>query len=161
MALTDAQKATLAAGLMAETDPVMVGWRNVRNDVFLFEWVNTETATDAWHNACAKREFFEATNVSKFDNLTAGKRDAWKLMLDNAPIDMTRAAMRKAIIDVWGTTDSAVVLQSCLKKATRGELYLGSTTVATSAPVVSALKLNFQGTISIQEVSDALNRFGG
>lgn len=161
MALTEAQKQVLAVGLLAETDPVLVGWRNVRNDVFLYEWVNTETLTDAWHNGCAKRELFEATDVSKFDNLTAGKRDAWKLMLDNAPADMTRANMRKAVIDVWGVTDSKAVLQSCLKKATRGELYLGGTTPVTNTNTVVALKLNFQGSISIQEVSDAMNKFGG
>jgi hypothetical protein len=157
--MLDAQLQLLAAGIMAETDPVLVGWRDVRNDVFLTEWVNTETTTDAWHSHCDKRELFEATDVTLFDNLTAGKRALWQLMMDNAPIDMTRAKMRKAIIDTWGTTNSKAVLEGCLHKATRAELYLGYTTVATANPVVSALKLNFQGTVSIHEVSEAMNRF--
>jgi len=158
MALTDTQLTTLGAAMMAETDPVFLA-RIPGDDMWVTQWVNTETANDAWHNGCAKRELFESTNVTKFDNLTAGKRDAWKLMLDNAPIDMTRQPMRKAIIDIWGSVDSASVLQSCLKKATRGEMYLGSSTVATSNPTVSALKLNYQGAISLNEVSMALNKF--
>lgn len=158
MALTGTQLATLGAALMAEQDPAWLN-RIPGDDVWVTQWVNTETLTDAWHNGCAKRELFEATDVSKFDNLTAGKRDAWKLMLDNAPADMTRANMRKAVIDVWGVTDSKAVLQSCLKKATRGELYLGGTTAVTNTNTVVALKLNYQGAISLNEVSAALNLF--
>lgn len=161
MGLSETQLQTLATALKAETDPSLVVNLAIRNDVFMTAWVNGDSAADAWHNNCGKRELFEATNVTKFDSLTAGKRDAWKLMLDNSPIDMTRAPMRKAVIDVWGVTDSAAVLTGCLHKATRGELYLGGTTVATSNPTVSALKLNYSGTISIDEVSRSLNVYGG
>lgn len=161
MALTEPQLQTLAAGLLAETDPVMAAWRDVRNDVFLTEWVNGDSTTDAWHNACDKRDLFEATDVTLFDNLTAGKRALWQLMLDNAPVDLTRAKMRKAIIDTWGPTNSAAVLTGCLHKATRGELYLGGTVVATVNPTVSAMKMNFYGRISMDEVSRSLNVYGG
>lgn len=49
------------------------------------------------------------------------------------------------------------VPQSCVRKATNGENYLGGTSATTNT--VTALKLNFSGYIPIQEVSESLNRF--
>ena len=155
--LTEVHKQALAAALRASSDPVVVNALTNRMDVQLAEWCNTPTSTDAWHEACDGKELFEASDLTKFDGLSAGKRDAWRLMLTFAPIDMTRNANRKAIVDVWGGTDSVGVLQKCLRKATNGELIFGGSTPTTGT--VTATKLNFAGLISQSEVSDALNRF--
>lgn len=155
--LTNAQLQTLATALRAETDPGVVAALAARDDFTLTSWVNTASAIIAWNTTMAKRDLFEATDVTKFDGLTTGKRDAWKLLLDNSPIDMSRQKMRKAVQDTWGNTDSIAVLQACTRFATNGEVYLGSADATTNT--VTAKKLNFTGTISITDVSSALNGF--
>lgn len=155
--LTDAQMQALAAGLRAETDAGVVAALAIRNDVALTEWVNAAGAQDAWNPAMTAKLLFEATAVAKFDNLTAGKRDAWRMIMDYAPQDMARNKVRSAVVDIWGATDSVAVLQACTRKASHGEQYIGGTSATENT--VTALKLNFSGAISITEVSTALNRY--
>lgn len=155
--LTDAQLQTLAAALRAETDQTVVAAMAIRNDVALTAWCNGASTVDAWNGAMGARELFEATDVTKFDGLTAGKRDAWRLLLEFAPIDFTRQKLRKAVQDAWGNTDSVAVLQDCRRKATRGEAYLGGNDATTNT--VTAKKLNYSGSISLDDVSNALNRY--
>lgn len=155
--LTDTQKQTLANALRAETNQTVVDALAIRNDVALAEWTNANSTADAWNNSMAARSLFQAMDITKYDNLTAGKRDAWRCMLDYAPHDMAKNANRKAALDIWGAADSVAVLQSCVRKATNGEKYLGGTSATTNT--VTALKLNFSGYIPIQEVSESLNRF--
>ena len=155
--LTDTQKQTLANALRAETNQTVVDALAIRNDVALAEWTNANSTADAWNNSMDARSLFQAMDITKYDNLTAGKRDAWRCMLDYAPHDMAKNANRKAALDIWGAADSVAVLQSCVHKATKGENYLGGTSATTNT--VTALKLNFSGYIPIQEVSESLNRF--
>lgn len=157
MALTTAQQQTLATALRAETDAGVVAALAIRNDVALTTWCNSLSSVDAWHNAMGKQDLFEAMDITKFDGLTAGKRDAWRLLLEFAPIDFTRQKLRKAVQDAWGNTDSVAVLQDCRRKATRGEAYLGGNDATTNT--VTAKKLNYTGSVSLDDVSNALNRY--
>lgn len=154
--LTPAQETTLANHIKASVDPAVIAARTIRNDVELQRLYNLPSATDAWILAMTDRDLFEVSDVTKFDGLTAGKRDAWRMMLDFAPIDMTRNKNRKAVQDVWGNTDSVAVLQACVRKATLGETVFGGNSATTNT--VTALKLNWEGTLSIDDVSYALNR---
>jgi len=151
------QKQTLAAALRAETNAGVVAAMAIRNDVGLADWCNADSSADAWQSATSSRDLFEATNIAKFDNLTAGKRDAWKLMLDFAPINFARNKMRKAVTDMWGNADSVSVLQACTRKATNAENYLGGNSATENT--VTALKLNWSGTLSHSDVSDVLNNY--
>jgi hypothetical protein len=153
--LNTTQMQTLAAALRAETDANVVAAVGIRNDVFLRDWCNAASAQDAWATAMTDKLLFEATDVTKFDGLTSGKRDAWRLMLDFAPVDFTRNKMRKAVTDTWGNTDSVAVLQACVRKASNAEKYLGGTSATENT--VTAWKLNWFGTISIDDVSYSLN----
>lgn len=155
--LTDNQLQTLAAGIRAETNQACVDALAIRNDVAMSEWVNGASAQDAWNPAMTGKLLFEASNIGKFDNLTAGKRDAWRMMLEFAPIDFARNKMRKAVTDTWGATDSIAVLQACTRKATNGEKYLGGTEATENT--VTAWKLNVSGNIAMNEISTALNRY--
>lgn len=155
--LTDNQLQTLAAGIRAETNQACVDALAIRNDVAMAEWVNSASSQDAWNPAMTGKLLFEASNIGKFDNLTAGKRDAWRMMLDFQPLDFARNKLRKAVIDTWGATDSVSVLQACTRKATNGEKYLGGTE-ATENGVV-AWKLNVPGNIGMMEIATALNRY--
>lgn len=153
--LTNTQKTTLAAALRAETNQGVIDAVAISNITFLVEWCNGESATDAWNTAVSGSQLFEYTDVTKFDGLTAGKRDAWRLMLDFSPIDMSRAKNRRAVQDVWGNTDSVPILQDMRRKATRGEAYLGGSSATTNT--VTALKLNYVGSLSIDDIATALN----
>lgn len=156
MALTTAQETTLAAHIRASQDAAVIAALAIRNDVELARLYNLASATDAWRVSMSGRDLFEATDVTKFDGLTAGKRDAWRLLLTFAPVDMMRQKNRKAAQDVWGNADSVAVLQACTRKATVAENALGGASATTNT--VSALKLNWEGALSTDDVSYALNR---
>lgn len=155
--LTITQQQALAAALRAEQNATVVAAMAIRNDVYLAEWCNANSDVDAWQPAMTNRQLFEATDVAKFDNLTSGKRDAWKLLLEFAPIDFSRNKMRKAVTDTWGNTDSVAVLKACVRKATNAENYLGGNSATENT--VTALKLNWFGTFGYNEISDILNRY--
>lgn len=152
--LTDAQMTTLATHIRASTDPAVVAALAIRNDVLLAELYNAATATDAWRSTMAAADLFDATDVTKFDGLSAGKREAWRLMLDFAPVDMSKVKTRKAAQDVWGNTDSIPVLEACRRKATQAEVALGGESKTTNT--VTALKLEWEGTLSYTDVGVAL-----
>lgn len=153
--LTNNQKTALAAAIRAETNQGVIDAVAIGNITYLVEWCNGLSATDAWADVVEKSTLFEATNIAKFDNLTAGKRDAWQLVIDNAPIDGSRNKMRSAVVDIWGTSDSVAILQDMRRKATRGEAYLGGSSATTNT--VTALKLKYVGGLSIDDIATALN----
>ncbi len=155
--MTDAEMQTLAAALRAENNAGVVAAMAVRNDTYLTQWCNTAGSTYCWNNAMVARDMFEDSDVTKFDNLTAGKRDAWRMMLDFAPIDFSRTKNRKAVQDVWGSSDSVAVLEACRRKATNGEMYMGSSDATTNT--VTAKKLTRPGYISLDDVSNSLNLY--
>jgi hypothetical protein len=130
--VTPAQATAIRAGVNAETDPVVVAARAIRDDQAISAWCNGASATDAWLASADRRTLFEAIDVTKFDALTAGKRDAFKLMMDNAPLDFGRNKMRSALVDVWGATDSVAVLTALREKATRCQMYVGGTSRTTN-----------------------------
>jgi hypothetical protein len=153
--LTTEQATTLAAHIRANTDQAVIDALEIRNDVLLAELYNATTSADAWISSMASADLFDAMDVTKFDALTAGKRDAWRLMLDFAPIDMTKVKTRKGVQDVWGDTNSVAVLEACRRKATVAEVALGGETKTTNT--VSALKLDWEGTLTYTDVGIALN----
>lgn len=155
--MTEAQQQALATALRAETDAGVVAAMAIRNDVYLAEWCNAASAVDAWQSAMINRLLFEAGDVTKFDGLSSGKRDSWKLLLEFAPIDFARNKMRKAVTDIWGNTDSVAVLQACTRKATNAENYLGGNSATENT--VTALKLKWTGTTSYSEIGEILNRY--
>jgi hypothetical protein len=152
--LKDAQLTTLAAAIAAETDQTFVGFRTTGNNTEITNWYNAASTTDAWRYHAERSTLFEATDVTKFDGLTAGKRDAWRLLMDNTPIDMGRNANRKAVQDIWGNTDSVAVLQALREKATRAQVLFGGTSKTTNT--VTALDRAFTGLLSIDDVRAAV-----
>lgn len=152
--LTTGQLTTLAAAIAAETDPEFVAYRTNGQTTLMAGWYNQPSATAAWANAAERAVLFEATNVAKFDGLTAGKRDAWRLMMDNAPIDFGRNAMRKAVQDIWGNTDSIPVLEDLTEMATRAQALFGGNSKTTNT--VTALDRDFEGELASEDISAAL-----
>lgn len=160
--LNDTQKQAVATALRASQNATVVAALAIRDDVTLAAFCNSASNSNAWNDAMSGRDLFEATDITKFDNLTAGKRDAWRLMLSFAPIDMSRAKNRKAVNDSWGgAADAVTVLQACLRKATNVEIMITPDIAGNQATTntVVGVKLNWTGAIALNEVSDALNRF--
>ncbi len=151
--LTTAQQTTLVNALLASQDSVLAPLVVARDNVLIAEFLNSPSATDAWGERVDTTTLVDAMDFTKFDTLTAGKRDAWALFLQYAPFDFGRNKFRKAIVDIWGTTDSVPILQSCTRKATNGELIFGGTSKNTNT--VAALDLVFDGNISDYDVSIA------
>ena len=117
--------------------------------------INADSAQSAWNPAMTGVNMFEVTDVTKFDGLTAGKRDAWRVMMENGPLDFGRNRLRTAVLDIWGAQDSVSVLTNLREKATRAENYIGGNVKTTNT--VSGLDRAYVGGLSINEVSVVLN----
>lgn len=158
--LTTAQETTLAAHIRASQDAAVVAALAIRNDVELTRLYNLQSNTDAWRSAMSARDIFEATDILNYDAITqSGKREAWRMLIDFAPIDFTRNKYRKAITDVWTSLSAGnltALTQSFTRKATVAETVFGGASATTNS--VAALKLNWEGTLSTDDVSYALNR---
>ena len=154
--LTSAQLATLKAAINAETNATLIGYRTNGQTTMIAEWYNAASNTDAWSSNVSQSVLFDATDIAKFDNISAGKRDAWRILMDFAPCDFTRAKVRKGVQDIWGDADSVVVLQAGLRKATKAEVALGGTSVTTNT--VTGLKLSWEGMLSGDDVASALSQ---
>lgn len=134
--------ATLAAHIRANTDPIVVAALAIRDDDAIRDWYNAATSTDAWVNAVDRQSLFEMTPITNFDGLSAGKRDAWRLMLEQAsvtPLDFGRAKLRFAVRDIWATAQADAILTACTRKATRCEMVFGGTVEASGTVLATDL----------------------
>lgn len=130
-----------------------------RSDTEIATWAN-EVATPAfsvWKLAMTPEDMREAlvTGAIQLDNLTAGKRDTL-LFLAQGNINPSLAATRQAIDDLCGTQSTLkTALQSAEKRtATRAEKALATGTGTSVSPG----SLGWEGTLSTQDVIDALTR---
>jgi hypothetical protein len=117
--LTNAQKTTLANGIKASTVPAVVAALAAGDRQTITDWINGNSTQDAWHSAVTATMLREAMDLTKFDALSAGKRDSWWIMMDFArdeAVDFGKAANRKAVLDVWGRQ---MVLRSCRASSAR------------------------------------------
>jgi hypothetical protein len=152
--LKTAQRSAVVAYLRAAIDPVVVQALANRDDTMLASWLNSPSDVDAWMTQAGRAQLFEAMGIAKYDSLSAGKRDAWRLMMDFSPIDMTRAKMRNAVVDIWGT-DAASVLAGLTEKATHAQAAIGGPSRTTST--VTAINRAFADYVTVDDVSYALN----
>ena len=158
MSLNNSQMMTLATALRSSVDPVVAACfgDKFRNDTGLLQWCNSNSTQDAWPHEISISDLFEAGNMATYGALSAGNRESWKMLLDNAPINMTRNRIRKAVAEIW-LSDADGVLQRCLRKATNGEKIFGGTSATEGT--ITALKLNVPGLLTLSDVSDSLNQF--
>jgi len=160
MPLTDALAAQLAAHIRANTDPAVQAALAIRNDDAIRDHYNALTSSDAWDETVSRRDLFEAMNITQFDALSAGKRDAWRLLMEQTgqeQQDFGRAKLRAAVRDVWSAAQADAILSACIRKATRAEMVFGGATEASGS--VSALDLDVEIVLTSADVSGALNRF--
>jgi hypothetical protein len=155
--MTPEQHVIFAADIRANTDAAVVSALAARNDSAIADWYNQVSTTKAWKTSVSREELFDNMNLTSYDGLSAGKRDAWRILLDFAPIDPTRDKVRAAIVDVWPTADETVMLNACAEYALKVEVLFGGTS-ATSG-TVTAIKRNYVGATQAAEVSHVLNNY--
>lgn len=164
MALTNGQQQTLATALRASADATVIAALAVRNDVALTAWCNATAspAVKAWREDVDPRDIDEATPWSNFDNITqAGKRDSWGYLLRYSR-NFSKSKVRKWVTDVWGNatagSDAEKILTGCAtENMSNGEVIFGGTDDITGT--VTAKKRNVLGPFSLDDVSNALNKF--
>jgi hypothetical protein len=153
--------AVLAAAIRANTVPAIVAALAARDDDTIRDYYNVLTSTSVWREAVTREELFEMMPITVFDGITAGKREAWKLMLEQAstnPLDFGKAKLRAAVRDIWPTVNGDDILNSCTRKATRCELLYGGTVETSGA--VSATDLAVEvPELTTYQVSIALNQY--
>jgi hypothetical protein len=151
--LSPSQLSALQTAIGAE--PAVAAFLAAGDDGSIAAWFNEPDATvKAWRKSVPRDDLFAAMTVAKFDALSAGKRDAWRLMLDFAPIDFTRAKMRSAVTDAWGAADAAAILTDCTRAATKAEALFGGTDRTEST--VTAKNLATEGALTASDVARAL-----
>lgn len=152
------QKQTLKAAILA--NPSALALWTAGDFASLREFVNAPTSTKAWRVNVRGADLFDNLTISTFDNLSAGKRDALRMMMDRG-VDCTKKAMRDGMADIFAVTgsytDSAQLAKmlngACTEFATWAEVALGSTTPA-AVGGVTAIKRKFVGALSVDEVSN-------
>lgn len=160
MALTNTQLTTLKNDILNSTDPAVITARGNgaeigRDDTTLAALYNAKAmpVTKAWRTGVTRDEMFGAMNITKFDNLTNGKRDSWRMMCDYAPLSFAKGKLRKAVTDVWGAADAGVVLGDFVENASRAEVLFGGSTATESN--VTGLVRDWTGTITISDLGQA------
>lgn len=156
--MTPGQRVTFAAAVNAETNAGLVACRVSRDDTCIQAFYNASSSTKAWREVVPAKEVFEAMNLTNFDSLTAGKRDAMRAMLDFSPLDFSRNKIRKAISDIWSVAaDRDAILNAATENASRFEMVFGGTSATEGT--VTAIKRTVLGPVGLNDVSNALNGY--
>ena len=158
--MTPAELTALKAHILANTDPAVQAALAIRNDTELQRLYNLPASPTvaAWLKAATARQIFEATNITQFDSVSAGKRETWRMLMDFAPIDFGRNQMRNALMDVWSAQNASQrnsILTALTEPATVAQVALGGTNRTSEG--VTALDRNFWGQVSIADIGAALN----
>jgi len=91
--LSSAQRVTFAAAVNAENNAGLVACRTIRDDTCIQAFYNASTSNKAWRETITAKEVFEAMNLTNFDGLSAGKRDAMRAILNAATENASRFEM--------------------------------------------------------------------
>ena len=152
---TPEELALLKAAVLA--DPVAAQHRLDGSVKYLTDWLNAPSAVLAWKPLVAYQDMVENLNYATFDSVTAGKRDAFKIMLDAAKSGQldgaTTAKPRKGIADIFavvgGYTDSAqapgMLNGAFVEFATNAQAAIGYAQQPAAVAGVTAQKRKFTG----------------
>jgi hypothetical protein len=162
MSLTPAQLATLKAAIIA--DPTAGPMRTAGDSYSLLEWCNGPSSTLAWSTAATASDIFDSLTISTYDSLSAGKRDALRMVMDRGLVDASKGAIRAGFADIFavtgGYTDSAqlakMVNGALTVFATNAQKAIGGTTPAALGGV-SALKRTWAQLVTQAEANLLVN----
>lgn len=158
--LTDAQKATLKAYIIADPalGPKTSGVNTDYQGIAEAMSAPASPVQLAWVTNATSDASDDAPDYSTYDSLVAGKRDSWNLFLRTSR-NFTRNKVRKWVTDVWGNatanSNAEAILQSATVNAKRIEVVLGGTLKTTGT--VAALDRNYVGSMDLAHVADIFN----
>lgn len=169
MSLTTAQETTLAAHIRASQSAEVIAAFAIRNDVELARLYNlpASPAFYVWKPSVTQDEIMQnGFDWVRVDNLSVGKARIWEWLFQNGnrSIDPRKPNVIAGIAECWKGTAAdlavrAAVLLHCYRPASVFERIFatGSGTAADANGVGPGLS-NVQSTLSIDDVSYALNR---
>lgn len=157
MALTEAERVTLAAHIRANSDPAVVAALAVRNDTELTRLYNLDSSFIVWREAVEPEEYREAMVWTEIDGLQAGKARIWEWVTQGMTIayDATKANVRAGLAEVFPSNQStrAALLAISKEAASVAEEVFATGTGTDASPGVRV----FVGAISTSDVGRALN----
>lgn len=162
--LKNAQLQALKAALLANTDPDVQQAVARGNATFLLNYLNAEAspAVKCWNTNVDPSKSDEASPWASFDSIAqAGKRESWVHAFMRYPRDYSKGPVRKWVTDVWGNATAgsnaeAILVGAGQRNITRAEQILGGSNV-TSTNAASALKLTWEGQLTLDDVGRALS----
>lgn len=162
MALNDAQLLAFNSALFAETDPVLVGYRDSGATPLIAAWYNAQRtpALVVWKTKLYLEEIIQnGFDWVRVDNLSVGKARIWEWMFggEDRSINPSKPNVRAGIAEVWKGTQAdlavqASVLAHCKRNATRIEALFATGTGTTADPATMA----FVESLSEYDVSRAM-----
>lgn len=155
--MTPQQLTTLKAAILAETDAGFVAARAANNETAMAAFYNGASTFVAWKSSVTIRETGEAFNGSEWAGMTSANHTRLQSVAQYlATYNPTKPDVRAMFNDIWsgagGTNTRAALLALWKRFATRGERVFATGTGSDGSPGV----LVFEGTITAQDISDAL-----
>ncbi len=160
--LTNSQYNTLRTAIIA--DQTANAFRLAQDTASLLAWCNALTATNCWKPSVTGDNLFDNLTISSYDNLSAGKRDAWNMLMNRGSVDATKAAIRNGIKDIFTVTGSytdaaqlaSMLNGACIEFGTKAQIVIGGSTPS-AVGGVSALKRNFMDLVTQDEANRLVN----
>lgn len=163
--MNNIQLTQLRAAILADTTPSVQAALAIRNDNEIARLYNLESTFIVWRTSVSQDEIqLNGFDWVLVDNLSVGKARIWEWLFNNQArsLNPSKANVRAGIQECWKGTAAmlavqAVVLGHCKRPATVAERVFttGTGTDATPGDLGS-----FEGSLSVNDVSTALNNNG-
>lgn len=158
--MTESQLQALAGAIRSSVDAEVVAALAIRNDSRLVELYNAPSGRVVWKTSVHKNEVGKAFVASALAAITAGNNDklanfaAW-----NETVEPHRADQRAFFDDIFsvaaGATTRAALNALWRRMTTRAENIFAVGTETEVSPAT----LGWEGMVSLNDISDALNRY--
>ena len=161
MALTPAQRTTLAAHIRANTDPAVVTALSTRNDTKLAELYNSASSFIVWKKSIPTSDVGVTVNYIAVEAMTDANRTRITTFYAMNPVSF---APRSDIRSFWANTFSGALggegqnTRDALEALWRRAALLVEKVFATgTGTTVAPGDLTFEGTATIEDIGRALN----
>ena len=142
--LTDAQKVTIKADILANAD-TLAAYNNGNLDA-LEKLYNAEAAPAfvVWKTGVTPAEYRDAIVWTEVDALTVGKARIWEWITQNmtAPINAASVNVRQGLLDCWAsnTTTRTQLTAAAKRNASRIEKLFATGTGSTASPATMVVE---------------------
>ena len=163
MALTDAQKVTLKAHILANPDAIVIAALTDGSHAVLAEWYSSAAspAFIVWKSHLDTNSIVDSTAFSGaggFIARTAGEREAYALLVSRGSINPSLATIRQKFSDIFsgsgvGAPETRTALLALSKLSALNVEKVFATGTGTDA---SPATLVYEGPVYVSDIGDAL-----